>query len=297
MTLPPKGSTGSLGRTSSIAINNNNRPFILSLKANRVIVTAGDILCVNVTYSADLTAINTINGEELFMEQSPQFTPYIPYSNRSLSNPLEMILVLNIASNTSSTPTLTPLALYLTSIQGPVVSFCQTILISDPNGLVRITRINPFEFLNTALLALNIQNRDFAAPEVPINRLNTDVSTVDNTIPYVLSVTSPNISAPFPFGVGDVIDIFVTMSHTVIVDSTEAPPSLRLLLLDETRANATYLNIIPQHPGTFMPGNYILCFLLIFIKGWICEIVLIEINIIIIQEDQGQAFSFILNMK
>lgn len=251
MTLPPKGSTGSLGRTSSIAINNNNRPFILSLIADRVVATAGDILCVNVTYSADLTAINTINGEELFMEQSPLFTPYIPYSNRSLSNTSEMILLLNIAaSHTSTAPTLTPLALYLTSIQGPVVSFCQTILISDPNGLVRITRINPFEFVNTALLALNIQNRDFAAPEVPINRLNTDVSTVDNTIPYVLSVTSPNISAPFPFGVGDVIDIFVTMSHTVVVDSTEAPPSLRLLLLDETRAHATYLNIIPQHPGT-----------------------------------------------
>jgi hypothetical protein len=117
---------------------------------------------------------------------------------------------------------------------------------SDPNGLVRITRINPFEFINIALLALNILNRDFAAPEIPTNRLNSDISTVDNTIPYVLNVTSPNISAPFPFGVGDVIDIFVTMSHTVILDTRGPPPILRLLLLDESRANATYLSIIPQ---------------------------------------------------
>jgi hypothetical protein len=128
-----------------------------------------------------------------------------------------MSIQLNIMTTVNSTTTLTLIYANLTSISGPNVTFCHRVVTTDPSGVVQFTKLNSFILTRSALVSASLVNRDFAAYEVPRALLLSTLSTIDNTQPVVISVTSPNISATYPFGVGDVIDIYVTMSHAVVL--------------------------------------------------------------------------------
>ena len=255
--LPPKGSGQSLGRTSDIVINNHNRPYITYVTSNKNIVTAGDSLCILFTYTTNMTIIDTRDnsllvdslGNVLLSDASAKVLLTI---NTSLNQTVTTVTnipgtTLNTTSTTIvTTTTIKNIYATLTKIIGNMATFCYTVLASDPSGSVQIGNILPFLFLNSSILSSSIKNKDFASPELMTNMLRT-VSTVDNNLPYVLTVSSPNVSSLFPFGVGDVIDIYIKL-NTPVVHVLNDIPYLRLLLADDIRTYATYVPDTPINP-------------------------------------------------
>ena len=252
LTLPLRGSKHSLGRSSNIVISNLNRPHVLYVSSNVSVLTAGETLCVMFTYSTDIIIIDSREGSSLMdssgnVLQSIGVVMNVRLDVRTLQT--TSITLNGTTSNTTSLNSIKIIYATLTKVVSNIVTFCYTILASDPSGSVEIAEILPFSFLNSSLLSTSISEKEHASLELEKNMLGM-VGTIDNSLPYVLSINSPNLTAAFPFGVGDVIDIQIFLSMPVVLgNSTEIMPYLRLLLADGGNASAAYIPFVPQQPG------------------------------------------------
>ena len=252
LTLPLRGSKHSLGRTSNIIISNLNRPQILNVSSNVSVLTAGELLCIIFTYSTDIMIIDSREGSSLMdssgnVLQSTGVVMNVRLDVRTLQT---VSITLNgTTSNTTSLKSIKFIYATLTKIVSNMVTFCYTVLASDPSGSVEVAELSPFSFQNSSLLSTSIFEKEYASLVLEKNMLGI-VGTIDNSLPYVLSISSPNTTAEYPFGVGDIIDILIFLSTPVVLgNSTGIMPNLRLLLADGGNSSAVYVPFVPQLPG------------------------------------------------
>ena len=74
-------------------------------------------------------------------------------------------------SNTTSLKSMKIVYATLTKVVSNIVTFCYTILASDPSGSVEIAEILPFSFLNSSLLSTSISEKEHASLELEKNML------------------------------------------------------------------------------------------------------------------------------
>ena len=243
LTLPPKGSKNSLGRTTDIVISNNNKPYVTAVTANLAVVTAGDVLYVGFVFSADMTLVDENDSSMLVTSEG-----YLVPAAATLDISLSLTIIPNITTSTST------ITAALKSVIGNTVTFCYTVLASNPSGAIQIRESNPFIFPHSSLVSLSLSNREIANCELKPSQLGT-VSTVDNTVPYVISVRSKSGPGFYPYSVGDRITIIILFSAPVAVSySRQITPYLRLLLDNGVTVN------IPSNPLNSSHGTVLIEF-------------------------------------
>ena len=130
----------------------------------------------------------------------------------------------------------------LSSLAGASVNFCTLIDPSWPSGTLYLGMLEPMLFFNTTLVTQSGAELDPAAEFVPPAVGVKPLATVDNIPPYVVRVHSPNITQIYPFGVGDVIDLYVVFSKRIEVFANQTnAPRLQMLLT----ANPLTKNVLP----------------------------------------------------
>jgi len=129
------------------------------------------------------------------------------------------------------------------------VTFSLRINTQDPSGTVFIANDAPLIFTDGANIVSKRTNS--SGPVVfPLNLIaNNALSTVDNIFPVVTSIISPNSTIKYPWGTGDVIDIFITMSLPVVIRNEPT-----LLLFQGTGSKyATF--VTPTTPSSSLVGG------------------------------------------
>merc|ERR1711871_1111923 len=216
LTLPERGSVNSLGYTSSLAIDNLRESFV-AISAVPTQATGGDVITFTVQYSAEMKALSP-EGASLF-------------DNSHSSD----VLASNIAAKhiglaftiVNSTSLRQECVAYIASVSGDDITFTYSVGSSDISGAVKVTDTSPFVLStndNGDTSSIVTASTHTPGPLTFTRAMIVDaVGTIDNDVPYVIDVSSPNSSITYPFGVGDVIDIYVAMSHSVVAVAEDMP--------------------------------------------------------------------------
>jgi hypothetical protein len=204
--LPPRGSIGSLGRENTIIIN-NDRASILSITAVPSQATSGDDITITFLYSEIMLA-KDINGDTLLS---------------GLTDESSLSIIVDIVPFSIIEKTIQRVA-NLVSIVGNEVKFIFRVSINDPTGTVMINNPTPLVFIDSSLKT--DRNGADGPTKLDISLLSNALSTVDNEKPSVVRVYSYNTTIKFPWGVGDILDIFVEMNLPVVI---KVVPALDLI--------------------------------------------------------------------
>eukprot|EP01038_Epipyxis_sp_PR26KG_P005103 gene5103-7113_t len=219
--LPQPGTENSLGRSTSIFIN-VDRPSLLSIIASPLQATSGDDLEIIITYSQPMVAL-TSNGINLLNNNIDSSTYYIGIS-------------LLFKSSSSNIPNQRVIA-YLKSIKDKVVTFTYSVTNLNPTGNIFLQSTSPFIFSNAVLQSSTTLTSTPSKTSVAVAQ--SKLGSIDNSQPVVTRVYSPIASSTYPYGIGDIIDIYVEFSLNVIVYGS---PTLRLVLSNRSPAYAYYVN-------------------------------------------------------
>jgi len=224
LTLPAPGALGSLSREGVLTLD-NDRPRLLSVSSSPAAATSGDQLLVTMHFDQPMRLV--VGGSAVTLAQQ-------------LSSPLSTGPEIQLAL--AITPTLTAASkvtnvvasrfAQLKSVDGNDVTFAILVTPKDPSGTVTLGSLSPEVFADSVQL-LSVKNDAPAPGGVSAALVAQALSVVDNALPTVVSVSSTNVTAKYPWGSGDEIDIFVTMSLPVVVMPSVAP-ALQLQLGDRT---------------------------------------------------------------
>ena len=221
LTLPYRGAPGSLGREAFIVIN-NGRANIVSTFALPTQSTSGDEVNIVVRYSEAMQLTDSIGN---LVTDTSLF-------------PMLLKLQLSIKPSSVGLPVENRLA-YLKDIRGTDVTFIYDVTSKDPTGSIYFANSFPLVFNSSVLKSIKTGTE--GPKKFPDSVAFKVLASIDNNIPVVVNAYSPNVSTTFPFGVGDVIDIYVEMSLGVVV---YVVPRLALTLNNRADAYAEY---IPQN--------------------------------------------------
>lgn len=206
LTLPQKGTTGSLGRESIIIVD-NTRADMLSISAYPPFATSGDIITVTIEYSEPVSIVDTFGNVLL--------------TGKSISS---AFVTLSIAIVPLTGTTVVRQA-ELFEIDGLKITYKYIVSNNDPTGSLYIANSAPLNFVDCELISLTTGIN--GPTTFSLKFLGLVLMQVDNSLPAVIKVYSPNVTTAYPFGIGDVIDIYVEMTLPVIIAQT---PYLELLL-------------------------------------------------------------------
>ena len=215
LTLPERGSVNSLGRSSSLAIDNLRESFV-AISAVPTKATGGDVITITVQYTAEMKALMP-TGESLFDST---------YSNDVIDSNIVAKYIGLAFTIVNSTSLRQHCVAYIASISGDKITFTYTVEGKDISGAVKVRDTTPFVLsTNEAGDASSIVTASTYAPG-PLTFTRAMIvdalGSIDNDVPYVIDVSSPNSSISYPF-VGDVIDIHVKMSHSVVAVAEDMP--------------------------------------------------------------------------
>jgi len=222
--LPQRGASGSLGHQSQIIIN-KNRPNLLSCSASPLKATSGDDVLIVLQYSEKMQVVDEIG--QLFTSLSSTET------HRSLG------LSLHLIPSGDSSAIQTRVATFLNT-QDATIIFKYSVTGTDPTGSILLSSSIPIIAINTFIVSAS--SNTLGPAEFPLLLTQSVLSSIDNSIPVVMQVYSSNVSSLYPFGVGDVLDIFIEMSLAVVIEQT---PRLRLVLNNGQKAFASYASDNP----------------------------------------------------
>jgi len=224
LTLPPPGASGSLSREGSLTLD-NDRPRLVGVSAAPAPATSGDRLFVTLHFDQPMRLV--VRGIEMTLSQqlsSPQST------GAAITLALTITPALTAASKVTNL-FVSRLA-QLFSVDGSDVTFALLITPADPSGTVTLGSITP-QTLSEGVQLLAVKNNAPAPLGASAALVAQSLSVVDNALPTVLGVSSLNVTAKYPWGTGDRIDIFVAMSLPVVV-MPSTTPALRLQLAGRT---------------------------------------------------------------
>ena len=243
LTLPAPGSSQELGRTSEILIN-ADRLRIISVEAGSLAATSGEFVYISILYSEPMNVL--LNNEVLTV------------GNDGLEG-IQLNLILVIAGDVNTGAGLVTAARQASmsslSEDGLTATFRIRIVPTDPSSDIIVDPISSLSFstVNVLLTQHTYEMKAIAtAAPSPVSLtaslINQIMSTIDNEIPAVVIVNSPNLHTVYPYGVGDIIDIYVDMSIPVAVILTDEDgaaqehPRLELQFTDGSLYNATYIS-------------------------------------------------------
>lgn len=227
--LPRRGMIGSLGRESKIWID-NTRANLLSVSGFPLQATSGDKVYFTMTFTVPMIVVDG-NGE-VVKSSSPQ-------------SDLQF-LVLLVVNETYSVARIAD----FDSVNGKLVNFVYTVIGSDPTGVFRMASQSPLKASNAYLKTAS--TGVMAPSRFSSSYLLASISSVDNESPHVTNIFSPNVSTTYPFGNGDVIDIYVQMSLPVVMLSR---PALALNLKNRI-AFAAYVPVMVNESGESVPAPF-----------------------------------------
>lgn len=223
--LPERGADGSLGHQTQIIIN-KDRPNLLKCSASPSKATSGDDVLIVLEYNEDMQVLD---------EMGQVFTSQQLSTDAQRSLGISLRLVPTEASAISQTR----IASFLQT-QGATVIFKYSVTGTDPTGSIILSSSIPIIAINTFIVSATTST---AGPAEFTPQLTQSIlSSIDNNIPVVIQVYSSNVSSLYPFGVGDVLDIFIEMSLNVVVEQI---PRLRLVLSNGRKAVASYASDNP----------------------------------------------------
>jgi hypothetical protein len=215
--LPVRGHPGSLGQQSLVVID-NRRPRLLNVNVNPPQATSGDDIFFSFVFSEVMRAVD-INNRDLLGSFASEA------SSMSVS-----VRISTIDGSISIIRTAT-----LHSIASNSLIFKYRVTTADPSGTVYFASESPFNLVNSFIQSASIGAK--APSKIARDIQSKLLATVDNMNPVVLEVYSPNTTVIYPFGAGDVLDIYVKMSLKVVIKQT---PFLELAFSNRV-VNATYI--------------------------------------------------------
>ena len=225
LTLPTPGSPNSLGRQAMLIID-NDRPRLLDMMTSPDHVTSGDYFTVDLMYDQPMQLF--LNGDAIsYQDQDP---------------PLLQLHLSIVPTGSGVRDKAATRFAKLVSVHGSKVSFQLLCTPSDPSGTVVLGSPTPVIFAQGVSL-LAASNHAPGPVTFPGALQGLVMTAVDNEKPVVVSVSSPNTTAVYPWGTGDLIDIYVVMSTAVVVGSWPEPVLLLSLggALDGPSTPATYV--------------------------------------------------------
>lgn len=216
LTLPERGTASSLGTTSALAVDNLRDSFV-SIAATPTTATGGDIITFTITYTSEMSALAP-DGSAIFDSSLSAAELATNKAARHVGMSFRLV---------NSTALTQDCVAHIAGISGNDITYEYTVANTDISGAVRVVSQTPFilasdENGDTATIVTAATG---ATGPLTFTRalIAPSLGTVDNEKPYVVSVFSPNTSVTYPFGVGDVIDIYVEMSHAVVTVSSDMP--------------------------------------------------------------------------
>ena len=182
---------------------NKDRPNIVSAFAQPSQATSGDDVKFFVRYSEHMAALDS-NAVDIF--DSGAFA--------SGQSSLNLSIILRPEDGTADQARLAQLSV----VNGTDVVFIYEVTGVDPTCTIYFTSATPFVSRN--VIITSAISGTVGPIEFPAAFAIAPLATIDNNAPVVVRVFSPNTSSLYPFGVGDVIDIYVEMSLAVVVART-----------------------------------------------------------------------------
>ena len=223
------GANGSLGRSNTIVID-KTRVKNTAITVSPVASTAGDIITVSFQFNRDITVLDDSLLSLFIVVASPMYIRF------------------NITSPVNNLPS-ERVAMY-TSFAGNTLHFVYPVIPADPSGVVSISDVTPITLGDFRIV--DEETGVLVGMNVDDSILDTQLGTIDNEVPYVVSVMSPNISGAYPWGIGDVIYLIVEMNSPVAVLVT---PTLRLAVDNTDNTEHAYANfVVGTNASTFANG-------------------------------------------
>lgn len=205
LTLPVQGSANSLGVTSAVIID-QNRPNVLSITSTPTgTTTCGDVLTVRLIYNLPMILVSRV----------PQNTPATS----------QLTLSLAVTSKTTGAVVQRFNASFVSLVDN-TLTFSAVVFAAYPMGTLTLGSSAPLYLGNYSLLS-----RFTRVPSPVVFDASLVASfAVDivKILPAVLTVSSPNTTTAYSYGVGDVIYIDVTFNVPVRVDGGNATLVLSL---------------------------------------------------------------------
>ena len=213
--LPDRGTANSLSRQSNVILN-NQRDTITSIAAVPSMATSGDLITFTLTYSAPM---------KIMREGASILDSSVLTADQITSNLAEQYLGLRIRIATSDLIYSTSVA-YVSAVVGSTIQFQYLISNLDPSGTMHVDSITPFA-LKSGVTVITASTGASSPATVSRAQVEASLGTVDNVVPTIVNIFSPNVSTEYAFGPGDIIDIFVNITHAVNVITT---PTLTLAI-------------------------------------------------------------------
>jgi hypothetical protein len=211
-TLPEVGEAGSLGRENTVVID-ATRAANTGVIMTPLSSTAGEVMILAYSYNRDIV---------VEVEQS--------VASPSLES---FYLTFEMTSNALGT-TESYRAIYSHFVD-ETVYFTFPVTKDHLSGPVSINSVFPMTTGDFKIV--DKQTGALAGLRMLSSLVSVEIGNIDNDTPYVLEVTSPNITDGLPWGIGDIIQIDVIMSSPVaIVDI----PVLRLALAEDSFSVAEF---------------------------------------------------------
>lgn len=223
LVLPRRGSNQSLGRNSNIIID-RYQVKIDSIVSNRqdVVITAGDDIIVNVTFSSCALLTSLIK------------------SVNSINLPIAIV--------NSSTSSLRLMSfLYKSSLV--MIQFSYNVNLKDNSGNLQLFGNSLLLSSNSKLVSCNDGKN--VSLVLPKRYISTRISIIDMTIPHVVQTFISNITNGKYYGAGELFDIFIEFDLPVIamMNRDSPKPLLQLSSLNTSREYfASFVN--DQHPNS-----------------------------------------------
>lgn len=235
LTLPYRGSYGSLGRESIVTIDNNH-PNLVLFKTNLMILSAGDDLIISMQYDVPVNVYDAAGSAG------------VPIDGPSSELQLEFGII--IASSADAAPIIR--RAIFSDVKGDTINFIYRIRTNDPTGLIEIVSVTPLVFRKSFIGS--VSNHAPGQIKFDSGLINFPISSIDNKQPLVIDVYSSNSTLKYPWGPGDVIDIFVVMNIPVVTITT---PTLQLSLNNGVKV-ANYVNSIGALYVTELHFRYVI---------------------------------------
>ena len=253
--LPALGAAGSLGFESTV-IFDLTKPAIKSISSPSMFYSAGDTLAVNFDFSSDMTLLcGGVNMMSSLLASSFATGQGAPNDGLAL-----MTVSLSLQAN--KTGISTSLVANLGSIVKNRVSFYLYVTKDMPTGVVFIPLHIPFSSPratsdNDRCTLVDAVSRVGGQAVLLDSQIKLTLSIIDNEVARITRVYSRNTGGAFgkfPWGAGDVIDIYMDMSMPVALLTT---PSLSIKL-SEGFAIATYAEtVVATNPVNILHFTYV----------------------------------------
>lgn len=243
LTLPSPGGLGSLSRLGRISLD-NSRPKVVSISAVPASATSGDDVIIVVRYSQDM--IPAKFGAVFPSSQWPA---------GSLSDTSTLIkLLVSISPASALSSSSVQRWAELVSVEGSNVSFRLRITPADPSGTVTLGSFTPLA-LSADVTLVAAKNGATGPVAMVASMVAQPLCIVDNVRPSVVSVSSPNVTARFPWGTGDVLLVSIRMSHRVVVQT-----GVKVALLLAMRGRIVEAEYVPEVANPPLPYVEVLHF-------------------------------------